>query len=72
MAKGQEESSEGKNMFILIVMLILQMYFMLCYSVTKLCLTLCDPIDCSTSGSFALRYLLEFAQMHVCRVGDAI
>ena len=36
-----------------------------CCSVTKSCLTLCDPMDCSTPGSSVLRYLLEFAQSHV-------
>ena len=41
-------------------------------SVTKLCLTLCDPVDCSTPGSCVLCYLLEFAQTHVHQVGDAI
>ena len=34
-------------------------------SVARLCLTLCDLLDNSTSGSFALHYLLEFAQIHV-------
>ena len=34
-------------------------------SVTKLCLTLCDPMDCSTPGFPALHYFLEFAQTHV-------
>ena len=36
-----------------------------CCSVTKSCLTLCDPIDCSTPGSFVLHYRPEFAQTHV-------
>ena len=36
-----------------------------CCSVTKSCLTLCDPMDCSTPGSTVLHYLLEFAQIHV-------
>ena len=27
--------------------------------------TLCDPGDCSRSGSCVLHYLLEFAQIHV-------
>ena len=36
-----------------------------CFSVAKLCLTLCDPMDCSTPGSFVLHYLLEFTQTHV-------
>ena len=33
-------------------------------SVTKLCRTLCDPMDYSPSGSSVLHYLLEFAQIH--------
>ena len=41
-------------------------------SVTKLCSTLCDPVDCSMSGSSVLHYILEFAQIHVRRVSDAI
>ena len=36
-----------------------------CCSVTKLCLTLCDPVDCSLPGSPLLHYLLELAQTHV-------
>ena len=32
-----------------------------CYSVAKSCLTLCDIMGCSTPGSFALHYCLEFA-----------
>ena len=38
-----------------------------CCSVTKLCLTLCHPMDCSTPGSSVLHYLPEFAQTHVHR-----
>ena len=34
-------------------------------SVAKLCLTLCDPMDCSTPGFPVLYHLLEFAQTHV-------
>ena len=41
-------------------------------SVTKLCLTLCNLMDCSTPGSPVLRYLLEFAHSHAHWVGDAI
>ena len=33
-----------------------------CCSVTQSCLTLCDPMDCSTPGSPVLHYLPEFAQ----------
>ena len=37
-----------------------------CYcSVSKLCMTFCDPMDCSTSGFPVLHYLLGFAQIHV-------
>ena len=43
-----------------------------CCSVIKLCLTLCDPMDCNTPGCHVLHYLLEFAQVHVHWVGDAI
>ena len=35
-------------------------------SVTKSCLTLCDPMNCCTPGLPVLHYLPEFAQTHVC------
>ena len=41
-------------------------------SVAKSCPTLCDPMDCSTPGFPVLHQLLELAQTHVHRVGDAI
>ena len=41
-------------------------------SVAQLCLTLCDPMECSTPG-FPVQYqLLELAQTHVHEVCDAI
>ena len=43
-----------------------------CYSVTKLCPILCDPMDCSTPGSPVLYYLPKFAQIYVPWIGDAI
>ena len=43
-----------------------------CCSVAQLCLTLCDPMDCSMPGFPVLHYLLEFAQTHVRWVNDAI
>ena len=43
-----------------------------CCSVAKSCLTLCDPMDCSTPGFPVLHYLPEFTQTHVHWVGDAI
>ena len=36
-----------------------------CRSSTKWRLTLCDPVDCSTPGSFILHHHPEFAQTHV-------
>ena len=41
-------------------------------SVTQLCLTLCDPMDCSTPGFPIHHQLPELAQTHVHRVSDAI
>ena len=35
------------------------------FSVTKSCLTLWEPMDCSTPGFPVLHYLLKFAQIHV-------
>ena len=36
-----------------------------CCSITKSCLILCDPMDCSMPGFPVLHYLLEFAQPRV-------
>ena len=41
-------------------------------SVAKLCLTLCNPMDCSMPGFPVPHHLPEFAQVHVLWVGDAI
>ena len=35
-------------------------YCCFCGSVTKLCLTLCNPMNCSMAGSSVLYYLQEF------------
>ena len=45
--------------------LVLLYQFAVCCSVTKLCPTLCDPIDCSTPGFPVLHYLPEFAQTSI-------
>ena len=37
-----------------------------------LCLTFCNPMDCSTPGFPVHHQLLELAQTHVHKVGDAI
>ena len=41
-------------------------------SVTQLCPTLCDPMNCSTPGFPVHHKLPEFTQTHVHQVGDAI
>ena len=41
-------------------------------SVTQLCPTLCDPTDCSTPGLSVHHQVLEFTQIHVYWVSDAI
>ena len=41
-------------------------------SVAQLCLTLCDPMNCSTPGLPVHHQLPESTQTHVHRVGDAI
>ena len=39
---------------------------------SQLCLTLCNPMDCSTPGLPVHQQLLKFTQTHVHWVGDAI
>ena len=41
-------------------------------SVTQSCLTLCNPMDCSTPGSPVRHQLPELAQTHVHQVGHVI
>ena len=41
-------------------------------SVAQLCLTLCDPVDCSMPGFPVHHQLLEPSQTHLHRVSDAI
>ena len=41
-------------------------------SVAQSCLTLCDPMNCSTPGLPVHHHLPEFTQTHVHRVSDAI
>ena len=43
-----------------------------CCSVPQSCLTLCNPMDCSTPGFPVLHHLSEKAQTHLHQVGDAI
>ena len=46
-------------------------YFTSVSSVAQSCLTLCDPMDCSTPGFPVHHQLLELAQTPVHQVGDA-
>ena len=46
--------------------------YVCCCSVTKSCLTFCDPMTCSMPGFHVLHYLSEFAQTHVHWSSDAI
>ena len=41
-------------------------------SVSQSCLTLCDPMNCSTPGLPVHQQLQELTQTHVHRVSDAI
>ena len=41
-------------------------------SFAQSCLTLCNPMDCSTPGLPVHHQLLELAQTHVHQVSDAI
>jgi len=43
-----------------------------CCWVAKSCLTLCDPMNCSTPDSSVLHCLPEFDKTHAHRVGNAI
>ena len=43
-----------------------------CSSVAQLCLTFCDPMDCSMPGFPVHHQLLELAQTHIHQIGDAI
>ena len=43
-----------------------------CVLVTQLCLTLCDPMDCSTPDFPVHHQLLELTQTHVRQISDAI
>ena len=47
------------------------MTYCFCFSVTELYPTLCNPMNRSMPGLAVLRYLPEFAQIHVLWVNDA-
>jgi len=62
--------------FVILTSIIWSLFFLLscccCCSVAKSCLTLCDLMNCSTTGFSVHHYLPEFAQTHVHWVSDAI
>ena len=43
-----------------------------CSSVSQLCLSLCDPMDCSMPGLPVPHHLSEFAQVYVYCISDTI
>ena len=46
--------------------------FLIFTSATQSCLTLCDPMNCSTAGLPVHHHLLEFTQTHIHQIGNAI
>ena len=58
-----------KNLFISLWFYLLSRFFS---SVTQSCLNLCNPMDFSRPGLPVHHQLLELAQTHVHRVGDAV
>ena len=61
LCKEVKEKFPGIHTFFLIFFY----FFCCCCSVTQLCLTVCDPMDCSMQGFPVLHYLPEFAKTHV-------
>ena len=54
------------------VFLFIQKCLCCCFSVAKLCLTLCNSIDCLTPGLTVPHYLLELVQVLIRWISDAI
>ena len=61
-----------ENYFTMLLKLVHWFSKMWCCSVSKSCLTLCDPMDCSTAGFPVLHHLSEFAQTRFHWVDGAI
>jgi len=61
-------SSRAYRLLLLLLLLLLLYCYSCCYWV---CLTLCNPMDCSTPGFRVLHYLLEHAQTQAHWVDDA-
>ena len=52
----------GRMLLVMAEQVFLPMGDICCCLVTKSCLTLCNPMDCSTPGFLVLHYFTEFAQ----------
>ena len=63
--------TEGKEVRFVLGFLFGKQKYLQFSSVTQVCLTLCDPMNCSTPGLPVYHQLQEFTQTHVHRVGDA-
>ena len=61
-----------QKVYLLFKLLLLCIFCIQFSSVTQLCPTLWDPMNCSTLGFPVYHQLPELAQTHVHRVGDAI
>ena len=59
-------------LFMTIVTILLDRLCFLCCSVAKSCQTLCNPMDCSMPGLPVPHHFLEFAQVHVHCISDAV
>ena len=65
----QQHLQSGESQLAFLVLLA---FCCLISAVAQLCLTLCNPMDCSTPGFPVLHHLPELAQTHVHGVSDAI
>ena len=55
-----------------LAILMIKLIHSCCCSVAKLCLTLCDPMDCNTPAFPILHHLREFVQTHIHCISDTI
>ena len=67
----QEQMTRGKSILLLKKKKVNCVKVYSC-SVAQSCPTLCDPMDCSTSGFPVLHHLLEFAQTHIHWVANEV
>ena len=72
LTKGHDSGTPVSSDLPAITRLLSVMRSAVCCSVAQSCLTLCNPVDCSTPGFPVPHCLLELAQTHIHWVGDAI